>query len=100
MPVDCTASLVDALAQAQLLEPGRQHEVADTLQYRFPDPRDLAKELLRRDWLTAYQVNQLFQGKGTDLVLGQYVLLERLGEGGMGQVFKAHHRTLDRVVAV
>jgi serine/threonine protein kinase len=32
--------------------------------------------------------------------LGQYELLEKLGEGGMGQVFKARHRLMDRVVAL
>jgi serine/threonine-protein kinase len=32
--------------------------------------------------------------------LGQYRLLEQVGSGGMGQVFKAVHPTMDRVVAV
>jgi serine/threonine protein kinase/formylglycine-generating enzyme required for sulfatase activity len=32
--------------------------------------------------------------------LGQYRLLERIGAGGMGQVFKAVHPTMQRVVAV
>ncbi len=32
--------------------------------------------------------------------LGQYELLERLGAGGMGEVFKAIHPTMQRVVAV
>jgi serine/threonine protein kinase len=32
--------------------------------------------------------------------LGQYALLEPLGEGGMGQVFKARHRLMDRIVAI
>jgi serine/threonine-protein kinase len=50
--------------------------------------------------LTAFQVNQLLGGRGRDLIVGPYVLLERLGEGGMGQVFKARQRGFERVVAL
>src|SRR5438105_463814 len=32
--------------------------------------------------------------------LGQYDLLEKIGEGGMGQVFKARHRLMHQVVAL
>jgi serine/threonine protein kinase len=56
--------------------------------------------LLHRGWLTAYQANLLLQGRGSELVLGSYLLQERLGEGGMGAVFKALHRTLGREVAL
>src|SRR5258708_980048 len=70
------------------------------MQERFPEARALAGELVKRNWLTPYQVNQLFQGRGASLVLGQYVLLERIGEGGMGQVFKARHQRLERTVAI
>jgi len=97
MPVDTTVSLLTVLRRQQLLEPAQLDELTH-LAPRFPDPRALARELLTRGWLTPFQLNQLFQGR--NLVMGGYVLLERLGEGGMGKVFKARHQKLNRIVAL
>ena len=67
---------------------------------RHPAARDLARELIQLDLLTPYQANQLLAGKGQGLVVGSFHVLERLGEGGMGYVFKARHRLMNRIVAL
>jgi len=99
MATASSSPLVDALRQYRLLEPVQLEELRN-LQVRFPDPKALARELMQRAWLTPYQANQLLLGKGNELVLGSYVLLERLGEGGMGEVFKARNWKLAKVVAL
>lgn len=82
-----------------LLERGQRDELAG-LEGVYADPKSLAKELMRRGWLTPFQVNQIFQGRGQELTFGPYILLERLGQGGMGQVYKARHQVMNRVVAL
>jgi serine/threonine protein kinase len=100
MRITASGDLVEVLQDSRLLDATQLEELHGALLSRFPDPKDLARELLGRGWLTAYQINQIFQKNGQELVLGQYVLLEKLGEGGMGQVFKARHRRMHRPVAL
>lgn len=100
MTTASSVSLVDSIRQYHLLEAVQLEEVTRNLQARFPDSKALAGELIRRGLLTPYQANQLLQGRGQELLLGSYVLLERLGEGGMGQVFKARNWKLGKIVAL
>jgi len=64
------------------------------------DAQAVARELVARKKLTPYQAVALYQGKGQQLVLGNYVILDKLGQGGMGMVLKAEQRRLKRVVAI
>ncbi len=100
MPANAKPLFLDQLKESQLLEPAQLDELAKLPEAKDADPRRLAKQVFQRGWLTKYQINQVVAGKAKDLFVGQYVLLERLGEGGMGQVFKAQHRHMGRVVAL
>jgi serine/threonine protein kinase len=100
MSITSTAGFMDALREYHILEPEQFEKVNRAVQGRTPEPRALAQELLKRGWMTAYQANQLLQGRGAELILGPYLLLERLGEGGMGEVFKARHQLMNRTVAI
>jgi serine/threonine protein kinase len=61
---------------------------------------EIAKLLVQNGKLTEYQAATISQGRPQSLILGEYVLLNILGKGGMGVVFLARHRLMDRVVAL
>jgi formylglycine-generating enzyme required for sulfatase activity len=100
MSITSVATLIDDLRQNQLLERAQLDELTRTLQARFVEPQALGKELVKRGWLTPYQLDQVLRGRTADLLRGSYVLLERLGEGDTGEVFKACQRRVGRVVAL
>ncbi|MEX0610559.1 MAG: bifunctional serine/threonine-protein kinase/formylglycine-generating enzyme family protein [Pirellulales bacterium] len=64
------------------------------------DGEQFARLLVRQKRLTAYQVQQIYAGKGKGLILGNYIVLDKLGQGGMGIVLKARHKLMDRIVAL
>ena len=60
----------------------------------------VARALVRWGLLTRFQAQLLLAGRTSGFTLGQYRILDRIGAGGMGQVFKARHLTLNRIVAL
>jgi serine/threonine protein kinase len=101
MPVTL-AGFVESLTQSGLMSAEELHAFVAALppERRPVTAPDLARELYRAKRLTKYQAQAVYQGKTRILVLGNYVVLDRLGRGGMALVFKAQHRRMQRIVAL
>jgi tRNA A-37 threonylcarbamoyl transferase component Bud32 len=64
------------------------------------DPRVFADDMVRDGVLTNFQAEQFLLGKWRGFTIGKYKLLERVGVGGMGQVFLCEHMFMKKRVAV
>ena len=67
---------------------------------RPKDAEGFAERLRAQKLLTEFQAKQLLAGRGASLVMGDYAVLAEIGAGGMGQVYKARHRRMERIVAL
>ena len=93
------ATFLAYLRQSGLLTEG---QLADVLR-NLPDTsrgRVVARTLVDLGVLTKFQAERLLVGRTQGFLLGQYRILDQLGRGGMGRVFKAEHRHMNRVVAL
>lgn len=96
--IDC-AQFSNAIVAAGLMSADEVQEFWIS-SARLPDGASFGRYLSERGRLTAFQVESLLAGNETPLVLGDYVILNRIGTGGMGQVFQAQQRHLKRVAAI
>ena len=60
----------------------------------------LLTRLVEDGHITEYQADKFKNGKASDIYFGDYVVLDKLGQGGMGTVLLARHRVMDRKVAI
>ena len=60
----------------------------------------VADDLVNSRRLTKFVADRLREGAGDALVLDNYVLLEKVGHGGMGEVYRAYHMIMKKDVAV
>jgi CheY-like chemotaxis protein len=59
-----------------------------------------ASNLVISGKLTRFQADAILERRFGDLRMGNYEILDRLGAGGMGTVYKARHRRMKRIVAL
>lgn len=94
------SALAEALADPRLLEAEQYDEFSRTIIVQCREVSILAKELIYRGWLTPFQVELILAGQASSLFMGSYVLIEPLGQGGMGRVYRARNWKLNRIVAI
>lgn len=67
---------------------------------RETDLKKLLAQLVQYHLLTSFQAERVAAGRREGLILGNYRVLERLGAGGMGVVFKGEHLLMRRLAAI
>jgi eukaryotic-like serine/threonine-protein kinase len=62
--------------------------------------RRLARQAVQQKALTLWQAQQLLAGRSSGYKVDRYILLDLIGQGGMGRVYLARDSRLNRLVAL
>src|SRR6266702_8849905 len=79
------------LRRSNLIDRGRLDQIIGEFLQKNPraEPPALAEYLIGQSILTQFQADRLLQGKTQGFVLGPFTLMDALGTGSMGTVYKA-----------
>jgi tRNA A-37 threonylcarbamoyl transferase component Bud32 len=90
------------LRRSNLIDRGQLDQVIGEFLQKNPgaEPPSLAEYLVSQGILTDFQAERLLQGKTQGFVLGPFTLMDSLGSGSMGTVYKARSKNDNRWYAV
>jgi len=90
------------LRRSNLIDRGQLDQVVGEFLQTHPraEPPALAEFLIARGILSQFQADRLLQGKTQGFVLGPFTLIDALGSGSMGTVYKAQSKTDNQWYAV
>ncbi len=100
MQIASPASLIDALRGSGLLAPAAVEQIAREIAPFGDDTQAALRHVLDNELVPVYQLRKVVHGKTTELFVGPFVVLDKLGEGGMGKVFKARDVRTGRIAAL
>lgn len=90
------------LRRSGLIDRGQLDQIVSEFLKRNPraEAPALAEYLVQQNTITGFQADRILTGKTQGLVLGPYVLLDAIGQGSMGQVYKATSKNDNQLYAV
>ncbi|RLS56377.1 MAG: serine/threonine protein kinase [Planctomycetota bacterium] len=91
--------LIHQLQETSLLPPGELNQLLAGLP-QLTSAEAVCDDLVSRGQLTRFQAKIIQQGKARSLLLGQYTVIDRIGQGGMGLIVKAIDRKTQGIVAI
>ena len=90
------------LRRSGLIDRGQLDQIVSEFLKRNPraEAPALAEYMIQQGLITPFQAERVLAQKSQGLVLGPYVLLDTIGQGSMGQVYKASSKNDSQLYAV
>jgi eukaryotic-like serine/threonine-protein kinase len=101
--LDTLQDVVELVRRSRVVDQDRLERFVDlfrTAESGVSTPKEILGLMVAEGLLTRYQAEEFAAGRGLLLWIEGHLILERLGRGGMGEVFLAEHYLLKRRVAL